>query len=352
MSQRNIEVLGEFIELYKSEPCLWKVKADEYHDRDKRNAAYRILAMKLKEIEPDADETLVKKKINSLRSNVRKEQRKIESSMKSGASADNVYKPSLWYFKLFDFLKDQDNTRSSVSNLSSENDNDEVIVGDPCAEENDLTPNVSQEDRREPNRPTPSTRISRPGPGNKRKSNDDISDDILSTVRDHFKQPQPQIDCCELLGKTVTMKMRGIKDRRLHIMFEKKINDLLFEAEMCTLNYPNFTVDSEEENDNASEPSTSRDNLVKTTQRSKKRKHNIEAKRNELLELACSYPSQSDDAIDNLAKSWGEDLKKLDGEQQIYAKKVINDILFEGSLGSLPRHSVKMNEENAHQLSS
>ena len=64
MSQRNIEVLGEFIELYKSEPCLWKVKADEYHDRDKRDAAYRKLVMKLKEIEPDANETLVKSMAN------------------------------------------------------------------------------------------------------------------------------------------------------------------------------------------------------------------------------------------------------------------------------------------------
>ena len=106
---------------------MWKVKADEYHDRDKRDAAYRKFVMKLKEIEPDANETLVKKrKINSLRSNVRKEQKKTDSSMKSGASADTVYKPFLWYFKLFDILKDQDNPRSSVSNLSPKNDNDEV----------------------------------------------------------------------------------------------------------------------------------------------------------------------------------------------------------------------------------
>ncbi|KAK3872319.1 hypothetical protein Pcinc_022595 [Petrolisthes cinctipes] len=215
-----------------------------YTIRDKRDAAYRKLVMKLKEIEPDANKNLVKKKINNLRSNVRKEQKKIDSSMKSGASADNVYKPSLWYFKLFDFIKDQDNHRTSVSNLSPEIENDKVNIDDACPEENDLTPNVFQEERREPNQPTPSAGISRPGPSNKRKSNDDISAEILSTVRDHFKRPQPQIDCCELLGRTVTMKMRGIKDKRLHIMFEKKINDLLFEAEMCALSYPNSTLAS------------------------------------------------------------------------------------------------------------
>lgn len=126
MSQRINEVLGEFIEIYKSEPCLWKIKTSDYHDRDKKDAAYRKLVMKLKEIEPDANVNVVKKKINNLRSNVRKEKKKIDSSMKSGASADNVYKPSLWYFNLFDFIKDQDNPRSTVSNFSPEDDNDEV----------------------------------------------------------------------------------------------------------------------------------------------------------------------------------------------------------------------------------
>ena len=120
----------------------------------------------------------------------------------------------------------------------------QVNIDDACPEENDLTPNVFQEERREPNQPTPSAGISRPGPSNKRKSNDDISAEILSTVRDHFKRPQPQIDCCELLGRTVTMKMMGIKDKRLHIMLEKKINDLLFEAEMCALSSPNSTLAS------------------------------------------------------------------------------------------------------------
>ncbi|CAH1982154.1 unnamed protein product [Acanthoscelides obtectus] len=164
--------------------------------------------------------------------------------MKSGASADNVYKPSLWYFVFFDFIKDQDNPRSSVSNLFPERDNDEVNIDDPSPEENQLTPTVSQEERRESNQPAALAGISRPGPSIKRKSNDDISAEILSTVRDHFKRPQPQIDCCELLGRTVAIKMRGIKDKRLHIMFEKKINDILYEAEMCAINYPNSTFTS------------------------------------------------------------------------------------------------------------
>ena len=112
----------EFIELYKSEPCLWKVKSKEYHDRGKREAAYTKLVEKLKESEPDADKDAVVKKINNLRSNHRKDKKKYEASLKSGTSPDNVYEPSLWYYHLFDFLKDQDIPRGSRTNIEDESD--------------------------------------------------------------------------------------------------------------------------------------------------------------------------------------------------------------------------------------
>ena len=86
MSQGINEVLGEFIEIYKSEPCLWKIKTSDYHDRDKKDAAYRKLVMKLKEIEPDANVNIVKKKTNNLRSNVRKEKKKIAKYLKVAVS--------------------------------------------------------------------------------------------------------------------------------------------------------------------------------------------------------------------------------------------------------------------------
>lgn len=119
-SRKRNQVIEDFIELYKLEPCLWQVKSKEYHDRDKRNAAYAKLVLKLKELEPDATKKSVVRKINSLRSNVRKEKKKREMSMKSGASADDVYVSKLWYLNLFDFLGDQDIPSASVSNLEEE----------------------------------------------------------------------------------------------------------------------------------------------------------------------------------------------------------------------------------------
>jgi len=94
------EFTEEFIKLYESEHCLWNVKSKEYHDRNKKDTAYRKLVNKQQEIESNATKDSVIKKINNLRSAYRKENKKIKQSIKFGTSADTVYKPKLWYFSL------------------------------------------------------------------------------------------------------------------------------------------------------------------------------------------------------------------------------------------------------------
>ena len=94
MARKQNQVIVEFIELYRSEPCLWQVKSEEYHDRTKKDVAYSKLVKKLEELEPDATKKSVLMKINSLRSAYRKEKKKVEASKKSGASTDSIYKPA------------------------------------------------------------------------------------------------------------------------------------------------------------------------------------------------------------------------------------------------------------------
>ncbi|XP_074031537.1 uncharacterized protein [Leptinotarsa decemlineata] len=89
-ARKRNQILEEFFEIYRSEPCLWRVKSKEYHNRDVRWAAYDRLVAKLKETEPDANKSLVVKNINNLRSNVRKEKKKRDLSMKSGAGDNDV----------------------------------------------------------------------------------------------------------------------------------------------------------------------------------------------------------------------------------------------------------------------
>ncbi|KAF5278921.1 hypothetical protein FQR65_LT15496 [Abscondita terminalis] len=229
-------VIVDFIAIYRSEPCLWQVKSHDYHDRTKKDAAYAKLAKKLDEVEPGATKKSVISKINSLRCAFRKEKKKVEASKKSGASTDSIYKPVLWYYDLLDFLQDQDTPRMSSSNLDSETDEEfdenplpaEEVVNADVEESTSKTADVQEVSATQPKLPI----TSRPGVNKRKKIHDDLTVEVLSTVRDHFKSPkEQQLDRYDLLGKSIAVKLRGLEKRQA-LIAEKKIGDILFEAEM------------------------------------------------------------------------------------------------------------------------
>ncbi|XP_077105048.1 uncharacterized protein LOC143759239 [Ranitomeya variabilis] len=115
MSNR-VEFIREFLEIYQSFPCLWKIKSPEYSNREKRKAGYSKLIelYNLHAPEEQATETVVKKKIQALRTVWRKELNKVLKSSKSGSSTEEVYVPKLWYFDYLNFLRDQEVPRSST----------------------------------------------------------------------------------------------------------------------------------------------------------------------------------------------------------------------------------------------
>jgi hypothetical protein len=63
MATGSKDFLLEFIELFRQEACLWKVKSKDYYNRSKKDASYGTLIGKIQEVEPDATrDTVVKKK--------------------------------------------------------------------------------------------------------------------------------------------------------------------------------------------------------------------------------------------------------------------------------------------------
>ncbi|XP_077155581.1 uncharacterized protein LOC143818016 [Ranitomeya variabilis] len=110
MSANEQEFVREFIEMYRSLPCLWKIKSSDYSDRYKKKDAYGKLMAVYKQHHPTetVDEIIVRKKIHALRTVYKKELNKVEKSVKSGAGTDDIYVPKLWYYDLMEFTRDQE----------------------------------------------------------------------------------------------------------------------------------------------------------------------------------------------------------------------------------------------------
>ena len=98
MATWSKDFLLEFIELFRQEECLWKVESKDYYNRSKKDASYGTLIGKVQEVEPDATRDTVVKKINNLRSTFRKELKRVIKSKLSGAGAEEMYAPRLWYY--------------------------------------------------------------------------------------------------------------------------------------------------------------------------------------------------------------------------------------------------------------
>ncbi|CAG4995274.1 unnamed protein product [Parnassius apollo] len=223
--------LAEFIELYRNEPCLWQNKSKEYHDRERKSAAYKVLLEKIKESDSTATIDTVKSKINTLRCTFKKEVLKVKSSQRSGSGKDDIYIPKLWYYDLLQFLTDQEVPRSSRSNISKDdeetNDNEDLDSRPGSS----LASNHSESDTG--NSASSSAPPHHPKP-TKRNLNQTLTNDVLLTVQDHFKSPVQRDDRFNIFGKNVAMKLRDLpKEQR--ILAEGIINEALFLAEMDKL---------------------------------------------------------------------------------------------------------------------
>jgi len=117
------EYLRQFIEKFESLSQLWNQKDPSYTNKKARNRGFDQLKEIYSKIKPNCTRDNVKRKINTLRCNYRKELRKIEYS-KSG---DCVYKPSSWVFYCLQFLSRMEQPVGfQQRNVPEESDSDKV----------------------------------------------------------------------------------------------------------------------------------------------------------------------------------------------------------------------------------
>ncbi|PIN88327.1 hypothetical protein AB205_0064020, partial [Aquarana catesbeiana] len=116
---KDPDFMDHFIDKYRDMHNLWEVKNPLYRNKPARKASLEELLQFVKTQIPNADIEFVERKIGSLRSRYRKELNKVQAFMRSGAAAEDVYVPSLWYYNRMRFLEDQMEVRESLSTLPS-----------------------------------------------------------------------------------------------------------------------------------------------------------------------------------------------------------------------------------------
>ncbi|XP_053679045.1 uncharacterized protein LOC128729566 [Anopheles nili] len=268
------EYISELIELYRSFPCLWKVNSEDYSDRSKRKVAYDALVAKYREVDKHASKETVKKKLYGLRSCYRRELAKLKKSVLSGAGVEEVYKPTLWYFYLFDFLMDNelpnDDTRGITEAYQNGVKEEETVeyFDDDDAEGTDVDYIDNDEDESDessncdavdpfdsgslghyssaPKResaPAGSAPRSQP-PKKKRKlltKNSRKVGFIEPVVEKHSTSVTGE-DQFDVYGKLVAHKLRSF-DKLQATFSQRLINEILFEGEMGVLNRNYKVVD-------------------------------------------------------------------------------------------------------------
>ena len=76
-SREEMAFWTEFIELYREQTSMWKMKSAGYSDRHKKAASYEVLVAKLQERDSSATKDTVARKINIMRSAFWKEYKKV-----------------------------------------------------------------------------------------------------------------------------------------------------------------------------------------------------------------------------------------------------------------------------------
>lgn len=109
----------EFIERYECLQALWNVKVDAYSNREEKRKQYEILLEFFKEQYPNATVADVKKRINILRTNFRREKQRLAECSRSGAGAEECVDSNLFYFQEMQFLNDVELACTSKSTVVS-----------------------------------------------------------------------------------------------------------------------------------------------------------------------------------------------------------------------------------------
>ncbi|XP_034826816.1 uncharacterized protein [Maniola hyperantus] len=217
----NLEPEKEFILQYQSLPQLWDTSDIRYSNRFERYQALAKLLPIYQKMKPYGTIEDIKKKINSLRSNFRRELKKYMANENSGG-----YYPKVWYFPYLSFLRkleDSDDKGESTLKVEETEKPEHIQIERPKETKESILRTLCTE----------TIRISQPPQKMKKK--------ILH--REHTRahnrpQPYQHQHQCQRISNPLAIEWSdtlATLDPLQKLYAKKAINDILFEAELGNL---------------------------------------------------------------------------------------------------------------------
>ncbi|KAF5305549.1 hypothetical protein FQA39_LY01640 [Lamprigera yunnana] len=166
------------------------VKCKDYSNRAKKGEQYDVPIGKYRENYPHAGKQEVVKKLNSLRTNFRKELKRIPDAEKSGAGAEDV-EPTLWYFEEMRFFQTQKTPTASISTMNISEDVIDVVH--------------DNEDRGDENETNVRTGNDEPRQKKRKGKAPDPTEELVKLA---YKRLQQQQNCCSFGSRAAKTVVR------------------------------------------------------------------------------------------------------------------------------------------------
>ncbi|XP_034480056.1 striatin homolog [Drosophila innubila] len=352
-----MDFIDDFIEEYKSNPCLWKADSVDFRNRTRRQEAYmRLIAVATRHGELYNVER-TKQKINNLRCAFRHQLRKYNEVKKKGEKYE-PYCPKRRYFESLMFLKDEEipeKKSKQTDNLPLQQNTDNTVVQQEAYEEfSDAESLPKQMKNNDNNKLSPSTSANEFCANLFEEVEVDpiISIQSVNSSSNNNNQNQTSSGSTTIKdtdGILPTSDNSTISDRR------KSVNTSI----TSTLNdkVSNSTADHISEL-NRDKQITTRHKYIKSnrkrslsgssqlsdteappTGKCRAGISNIDFER--LFQLAFkNADNQLDDHFTNFGKIIAHKLRSMDNAQAIYAEKIIADVLYQGQMKMLSTLSI------------
>ncbi|XP_067642671.1 uncharacterized protein [Eurosta solidaginis] len=300
--EENRHFLRAFIHTYRDLPVLWDTSLRDYTNRDKRAEAYDQLVPIYRYLKRDANVEDVKKKINTLRTNYRKELKVVESARRNGT----MHQPRCWTFHELDFLRNTEkflavnpNTRGDAFSAFTENSQTQTSFMEQPASNYNFRTMVAVNTVQSP----PSiAEMFHKSFGNSQKLEPEHTPPPPAPT-----QPPPTTQLISGANAALSNAQSNHSHNYSQHAAQQSEASLLGSAKR-----PRFSPS------NAQTP-------------------------DEFLSIACEYLSATFPEEESIARTWTHKLKRLQREQRLLAEKYINEILFEAESGTLHRGSVHVN---------